>query len=396
MVEATWRNLEQHLNALLQFAPTTSSAAEFHTALLSRIVPAVSARTAIFWTHRRYAEFCSTAPSDRASPPASTTWGLEALWGASREELFSSLESGIEDHAATIQRRILDQRLTPTPLAASSTMRAGEWWSALAPVSLDGRNVAVLEVLWPKTVPPGMQPNISNILAAFAEAASEFYRRRELQELRLQLEQAQARDGFALGLQCLADERAIAYTAANELGRFVECDRVTVLTRVRRWQVSAVSHSDAFDRRSPVIRGAERLAAVMAHDARPAWLHTTAHLDSLPPDLPWQNYLEESSTRSAALIPLMEFHFRERRQENNRSAAPIGALLIERFTEQPFTADEQLQIEVLARHVAAAFSRVAQSRHQSLSGELGQQVNAASSILLAVSIRRRRVHPDRF
>ncbi len=381
-VEATWRNLEQQLDELLRLAATTPSAAEFNAALLSRAMQAVAARAAVLWTSPRGADSSVHAGTNQVSHPPPATWELDSLSGAVRDELFAGSEHGAAIHAAALQRRLTDNNGYPVGLDPSSGLRGDDWWSALAPVSVDGRIVAALEFLWPMAVPPAMLRNIANVLTAFAEAAAEFYRRGQLQDLRLRLGEGLALDGFALDLQRLADERAIWFTVANELGRFVDCDRVAVLTDSGGWRVRVVSHIDALDRRSPVVRSAERLAAAALHDAQPVWLHKTSLADSLPATLRWQNYLEESSTRSAALIPLMDSGSANR---DAHSPVVVGALLIDRFAEQPFTADEQLRIEQLARHAAAALARATDLRRNSLLTKLWRK-STVVVVLLAASV----------
>jgi hypothetical protein len=339
-IEATWRDVELQLDELLQLARATTPAKEFHAALLQRVAQAVSAGTTLLWM--RLAS--NSLPAE--SPPAAAGWELQAAWGNRGRELSFGSGTALADHLARLPRRLEDSQTEPLEL--SNVQLPGPGWSTVVPVRVDGETVAVLEVFWQMAVPLAMHRNIRNILTAFTEAAAEYHRGGQLRDLRSRLDDSLGLDRFSLVLQRLLDPRAIWFTIANEVGQYIECDRVCVLSNAGGWRVQAVSHLEAVDRRSPVVGSAERLASA-AVDAQPIWLQQTSRADSLPAATRWHEYLEESPTRSAALVPLV-----------SAGTDVVGALLLERFAERPFTGAERWRVERLARHAAAAVARGSQ------------------------------------
>jgi multidrug efflux pump subunit AcrA (membrane-fusion protein) len=204
------------------------------------------------------------------------------------------------------------------------------------------------------------QANVSNLLSALVEVAGEYERHRAMQSLRRELRQVDAFEGFAVNLQRLTEERSLCFAIANELSQFVDCDRVTVLTRTSHWRVRAISHVDSWDKRSPLVVAAERLVSAVALHGEPVWLPVSAVREDSRAAECWQSYLDESTARAAALIPLVDA---VDQPTSAAGAAVFGVLLLERFSGLPFLPAEQRLVQRYARHSAAALARASANRN---------------------------------
>lgn len=162
------------------------------------------------------------------------------------------------------------------------------------------------------------------------------------------------------------DPKATAYHIASELPRLASCDRAIVLLaqkrlfRSTRYRVAAVSGVAVVDRRGPLIRSIERLAAAVAVFREP-WVYplsgTTGpdsdsdptFADTIAPQVagPLEDYLDASSASSVAVLPLLDRapevdaaglaidsepeERQSRRSRNTEQPIPIGLLFLESF-----------------------------------------------------------------
>lgn len=361
------RVLEQQLEEL-QNRARSASPAEFYSSLLETLTAAVQAVAAVVWK-----------PEDGSSGQ----WMLQASWGARFQELVGD-QSAWQRHL----RQLPDRLSSAVSRDASSDLvilDTGNGESAVVGIPFDDRMAMAIEVFWDRPVPPAVRRTLGNVLQAFSEVAVDFQRHDSVRRLRQQLDEETLLDQFALNLQAFPTAKEIWYTATNEIARLVSADRVGLITAEGGWRVRSISHVDTPDRRSPIVRSMERLATMIGQDPHPHWLHNTHEAGVSEREPHWQRYLEESAARSAALIPLTN-------QASSTADEPtcvLGALLIERLIEVPFSQAEQRQILRLARHTSAALTRLDRQRASRLASKMRKWwvlgMAALAAVLLAIA-----------
>lgn len=383
--EAAWRGLEQQLDELLRLTQSSPAVADFHSAMLSRAAQAVGARAAYLWVSSKN---LLPVPLDNETPASNAAWQVASFWGDDSLVSAHRDQATIDMHARNVERQRSDDGNTAdskvvhcdTVVAFIGDGSTETAKTALTMIRVEGQSVAAIEMLWLTPVTATVQRNIANILTAFAEVAADFYRNRQLRDLHHQVEMDRAIDDFAVGLQSMSHERAIWFTIVNEMGRLIPSDRVSLLIKRRGWRVGIVNHLDTVDRRSAVVRSLERLATSL-NESHSIWLQSTSQVDSLPAAARWHDYLEESAARSIAFLPLLD---RRTERKEQASFEIAGAIVVERFHEQPFTTEEQSQISRLTRHAAAALGRAADLRRRSVLGMFQNKATLFGILIAAI------------
>jgi multidrug efflux pump subunit AcrA (membrane-fusion protein) len=219
----------------------------------------------------------------------------------------------------------------------NGTARAGNRSRALllfCPIaSIDDEPAAVLEVFQRADSPPPARAGYLHALEDICELAAEFYRRRELAELRERAELWGRFEQFTRRVHADLDRRRTAFTIVNESRLLIGCDRVTLLEYAGgRSRLLAVSGVDSPNDRSNTVHAAEALSDAILKTGEPFWLN--GPVEDLAPQIesPLNRYLEESPARVLAVVPLDETaRLPKKATEEERPGATIGALIAEKF-----------------------------------------------------------------
>lgn len=215
--------------------------------------------------------------------------------------------------------------------AAGNRSRALLLFSPIA--SIDSEPAAVLEVFQRADSPPPARAGYLHALEDVCELAAEFYRRRELAELRERAELWGRFEQFARRIHTNLDRNRTAFTIVNESRTLIGCDRVALLEYAGgRSRLLAVSGVDTPNRRSNTVRAAEALSDAILKTDEPFWLN--GPLDDLAPQIeaPLHRYLEESPARVLAVVPLHEAgRMPQKATDEERPGEIIGALIAENF-----------------------------------------------------------------
>ena len=112
---------------------------------------------------------------------------------------------------------------------------------------------------------------------------------------------------FSTSISCTLEKEKCAFVLANELKRFLEVDRVTVLDQVgNQSRVLAVSGQASFDRRANVVRYTQSLARKVLKSQEPFWFDGDQDGVVKPLKKAVSRYLDESLVQSFAFIPIHE------------------------------------------------------------------------------------------
>lgn len=166
-------------------------------------------------------------------------------------------------------------------------------------------------------------------------------------------------DGFCKSVHESLDLKETAYAIANDGRGIIKCDRLSVaVCRAGKCKVEALSGQDVFDKRSNIVRLLGKLTTAVVKAGDPLWY---AGSDEDLPD-PIRDalhaYIEESFTKTLAVIPLRRpvKSPTDDEEENRRTKEGeiIGALIVEQVeAERPWPAMAE-RIGAISEHSTRA------------------------------------------
>ena len=132
------------------------------------------------------------------------------------------------------------------------------------------------------------------------------------------------------------DPEETAYSIANEARRLLKCDRVSVgHWNGRRCKIKAISSQDRFDNRANVVRLLSNVATAAVKADTPLWI--VGDTEGIAPEVAKKinEYLDESHSRTLAVIPLMarppELDDLEMKSKRRPKPRKLGVLVLEYF-----------------------------------------------------------------
>ena len=112
---------------------------------------------------------------------------------------------------------------------------------------------------------------------------------------------------FSTSISCTLEKEKCAFVLANELKRFLDVDRVTILDQVgNQSRMLAVSGQASFDKRANVVRYTQTLARKVLKSQEPFWFEGDQDGVVKPLKKAVTRYLDESLVQSFAIIPIHE------------------------------------------------------------------------------------------
>lgn len=320
--QAVWRTIELAIAQLFDVARSGGNTREFYDLWLQGVVQAVAADGGCVW---------QAAPD---SPPAVV---------AQRNFPPSLLQA---ESADRICRRQLAQPSGKPMLAATQPQPEK---SSIGEFAADERFVVcaqkdpagshfITALYFGPAVRQAVLAGAVQVLAAFREAAIDFHRQQEIEELRKRLNDARQFDELTSRMHQQLHPLETAYTIANDSRTWIGCDRVGILrVRGRNAELIALSGVDMIDRRSEEVIRLEQLAvAAMACGDPLIW--SSGKPGNLAPQVEeaLQHYVDRAHVRTLALQPL-RYRIIDRAREP--SAEMLGVLVAESF--QPVNDDHQ-------------------------------------------------------
>lgn len=195
---------------------------------------------------------------------------------------------------------------------------------------------------------PSQANNLEQMVAVFGDLLADFHRNHQLLELRQRASAWTVLEEFVEQVHRSIDLKSVAFVIANEAARVMRCDRVTVFRhRDAGCRTLSISGIDTFDRRSTLVRGAERLAQAVAVSDEPLWYSRDGEV--IPPQLEarLQLHLDAAHVRSLVVVPLAASIHGQHRES-------VGVLLFERFEDSSWDESQRQRIEVISRHATTA------------------------------------------
>lgn len=332
--------IESVVQEMARLAESAVPPAEFFQAFLTRVVSVLGSASGAVWMVRSSGE-------------------LEAV--CQMERTANGLQPGKEQrhHAALLSKAMAGGRtLVIPPRSGSVSEEMGnpsDHLLLVAPLRLQQQPVGVIEV-WQRadaTLP--MQRGYVRFLNQMSDLAADYLKTQRLHELADRQAYWQQLDGFLKTIHRSLRLRPTSYAVVNEGRRLIGCDRLSLAIGTgRSAQITTISGLDSIDRRASEVRRLNLLARAVLRTGEPLW-HIGENPE-IPPqiDNQLQPYLDLSHARMLAVVPL--FPPALDADSPPRRRRPIGALIVEQFSENRPGPKLRSRTETVTQHCAAALA----------------------------------------
>ena len=349
LIEQTKQQIRALVNEIAQLSKSGMAPANYYGEFLPRVVSALAAVGGVVW---------ALEESDRLALQFQVNLRESGLADKSREE--QARHGLLLQQVMTTGEGIL---VPPQSGAGDNGVGANptDYLLVIGPLKTELEVVGVVEIFQRPDTVVATQKGYLRFLLQMCELAGEFLKGHQLrhfsdrQVLWTQLEE------FTRQVHGSLNPRDTAYTIANDGRRLIECDRVSVAIRKgRKCRIEAVSGQDFFDKRSNTIRLLGRLATVVVASGEPMWY--SGDTSNMAPQVEdaVQEYVDESHTKSIAVLPLRREEVvekeRERPDDPLEMEPAIGALIVEQIEDARMAPPMVQRVEVIARHSSMAMA----------------------------------------
>jgi multidrug efflux pump subunit AcrA (membrane-fusion protein) len=230
----------------------------------------------------------------------------------------------------------------------------------LAPLHNDQGPQGVVEVFQRPGSSPRVQRGYLQFLLQTCELAGLYLRNSRLRYLSQKQSLWEQLETFTRTAHEKLDVRQTAYTVANEGRRLIGCDRVTVAVQHgSRVILESISGQDTFDKRSNVATLLTKLARAVTRTGEDVW-YSGDTTDMAPQvEKALEAYVDESHTKSMAILPLVPPLEAEEAPTPGEKARPqrvLGALIVEQMVDSQEPEGFRQRIDVVRTHSATALA----------------------------------------
>lgn len=351
-VERAKREIQGLVQEIAELSRTEIAPAEFYDSLLNKVVAALAAPGGAVWTIGETGGLQLNYQINLRD-----TGLIENPVGQSQHgRLLRSVLEGTEGALILPHSGTGDATDNDPEAAANPT----DFLLVLAPVYNDQGPQGVVEIFQRPGARVATQRGYLRFLLQICEFAGDYLKSRRLRHLADKQTLWEQLETFTRTAHEKLDVRQTAYTIANEGRRLIGCDRVSVAIRHgRRCQIEAVSGQDTFDKRSNVTVLLGKLAAAAVKTGEDVWYSGDA--SNLAPQVEeaLDEYVDESHTKSLAILPLLEPGGQEELapdEVRERDARVIGALIVEQMVDTRTPDGYRQRVDVVRTHSAAALA----------------------------------------
>ncbi|MCA9183969.1 MAG: GAF domain-containing protein, partial [Planctomycetales bacterium] len=265
--------------------------------------------------------------------------------------------------------------LVPPYSGAAGETEAGNptaYLLVLAPLCDDQKPVGVVEIFQRPTSGPASQRGYLRFLTEMCTLVGDYLKGRRLRQLNDWQTLFMEAERFSRMVHETLDPRETAYTIANEGRRLIGVDRVSVaIRRGRNGKIEAISGQDTMDTRANTVTLLGKLATAVMRSGETLWYTGSSH--DLPPQIETavHAYVDESHSKSVAVLPLREPSSKKQAAGNEDSPRDelqegevIGALVIEQIEDSRPPEEFAQSVELVADHSARALANALE--HHSL------------------------------
>ncbi len=343
LVEQTKQQIRNLVREIAQISKSEISPQEFYDAVLNRVVTALAAIGGAVWTVSESGQLA-----------------LEYQINLRETRLDQSEDDQVR-HGKLLRKVITSgEGLLMAPHSGSGNAEEGsnptDFLLVMGPLKTANETAGVLEIFQRPGSNPSVQRGYLRFLVQMCELASEYLKSRKLQHYSDRQALWAQLENFTRVVHKGLDERATAYTIANEARRLIECDRVSVaINRGRKCVIEAVSGQDTFDKRSNTVQLLKQLATAVVATGETVWYTGDTSMMAPQVEEAVQNYVDEVHSKAVAIVPLKEPHDPLNPLETPRV---LGALVIEQIEDSRPREGLLQRVDVVADHSSIALANV--------------------------------------
>lgn len=351
-VERAKREIQGLVQEIAELSRTEVDQGEFYDALLNKVVAALAAPGGAVWT------LADTGGLQLAYQINLRDTGLiENPIGQSQHgRLLRQVLQGTDGALVSPHSGSGDAAENDPEAAANPT----DFLLVLAPVYNDQGPQGVVEVFQRSGARMATQRGYLRFLLQICEFAGDYLKGRRLRHLAEKQTLWEQLETFTRTAHEKLDVRETAYTIANEGRRLIGCDRVSVAIRYGgKCRIEAVSGQDTFDKRSNVTVLLGKLATAVAKTGEDCWYAGDA--SNLAPQVEeaLDAYVDESHTKSLAILPLVEPGGEVELAPDETPGRPprvLGALIVEQMVDTRAPEGFKQRVDVVRTHSASALT----------------------------------------
>ncbi len=351
-VERAKREIQGLVQEIAELSRTEVDQAEFYDALLNKVVAALAAPGGAVWTLADTGGLQLTYQINLRD-----TGLIENPIGQSQHgRLLRQVLQGTDGALISPHSGSGDAAENDPEAAANPT----DFLLVLAPVYNDQGPQGVVEVFQRAGARIPTQRGYLRFLLQICEFAGDYLKGRRLRHLAEKQTLWEQLETFTRTAHEKLDVRETAYTIANEGRRLIGCDRVSVAVRHGgKCRIEAVSGQDTFDKRSNVTVLLGKLATAVAKTGEDCWYAGDA--SDLAPQVEeaLDAYVDESHTKSLAILPLVEPGGEVELAPDETPGRPpqvIGALIVEQMVDTRAPEGFKQRVDVVRTHSASALT----------------------------------------
>lgn len=351
-VERAKREIQNLVQEIAELSRTEVDQAEFYDALLNKVVAALAAPGGAVWTMAETGGLQLTYQINlRDTGLIENPIGQSQHGRLLRQVLMSRDGAIISPHSGSGDAAENDPEAAANPT---------DFLLVLAPVYNDQGPQGVVEVFQRPGARTATQRGYLRFLLQICEFAGDYLKGQRLRHLADKQTLWEQLETFTRTAHEKLDVRETAYTIANEGRRLIGCDRVSVaIKHGGKCRIEAVSGQDTFDKRSNVTVLLGQLATAVAKTGEDCWYAGDA--SNLAPQVEeaLDAYVDESHTKSLAILPLVEPGGEKELAPDETPGAPprvIGALIVEQMVDTRAPEGFKHRVDVVRTHSASALT----------------------------------------
>jgi hypothetical protein len=241
----------------------------------------------------------------------------------------------------------------------------------LVPLKSEKEVEGVIEIFQRPGASPDVQRGYLRFMTSVCDLANGWIKSRKLRQISDKQTLWQRLEQLAQVVHESLDRRETAFVVANEVQRFVGCDRVSVVVRRgSKYYIEAISGQDQIDHRSNTVVLLQKLSRHVLAAGDPLWF--TGSTEDQPPQIEHalEDYVDHAHSKTVAIIPLRKpirpsiSPTAENEEEGSASGEILGALVVEQIEDSTNLQTIQTRTELVQQHVARAVANA--HEHNSL------------------------------
>jgi hypothetical protein len=351
-VERAKREIQNLVQEIAELSRTEVDQAEFYEALLNKVVAALAAPGGAVWTIAETGGLQLTYQINlRDTGLIENPIGQSQHGRLLRQVLMSKDGAIINPHSGSGDAAENDPEAAANPT---------DFLLVLAPVYNDQGPQGVVEVFQRPGARTATQRGYLRFLLQICEFAGDYLKGRRLRHLADKQMLWEQLETFTRTAHEKLDVLETAYTIANEGRRLIGCDKVSVaIKHGGKCRIEAVSGQDVIDKRSNITVLLGQLATAVAKTGEDCWYAGDA--SNLAPQVEeaLDAYVDESHTKSLAILPLVEPGGEKELAPDETPGAPprvIGALIVEQMVDTRSPEGFKHRVDVVRTHSASALT----------------------------------------